>query len=41
VGIDYVLVAGRVVKDPQGFHKQVRLGEAIKNWRKADVASGK
>jgi dihydroorotase len=41
VGIDYVLVAGKVVKDPEGFHKQVRLGEAITNWRKADVASGK
>jgi len=41
VGIDYVLVAGKVVKDPQGFHKQVRLGEAITNWRKADVTSRK
>jgi dihydroorotase len=41
VGIDYVLVAGKVVKDPQGFHKQVRLGEAIANWRKADVTSRK
>jgi N-acyl-D-aspartate/D-glutamate deacylase len=41
VGIDYVLVAGKVVKDPQGFHKEVRLGEAITNWRKADVTSRK
>ena len=41
VGIDYVLVAGRVVKDPKGFHRQVRLGEAITNWRKSDVTSRK
>lgn len=41
VGIDYVLVAGRVVKDPEGFHKQVRLGEAITNWRKPAVTSRK
>jgi N-acyl-D-aspartate/D-glutamate deacylase len=41
VGIDYVLVAGKVVKDPEGFHKQVRLGEAITNWRRADVTSRK
>lgn len=39
VGIDYVLVAGKVVKDPQGFHREVRLGEAITNWRKADATS--
>jgi N-acyl-D-aspartate/D-glutamate deacylase len=41
VGIDYVLVAGRVVKDPEGFHRQERPGEAITNWRKAKAAGAK
>jgi hypothetical protein len=30
-GIDFVLVSGRVVKDPQGFRRDVRVGEAIKS----------
>jgi N-acyl-D-aspartate/D-glutamate deacylase len=30
-GIDYVLVGGRVVKDPRGFHRDVRVGEPIKS----------
>lgn len=29
-GIDYVLVAGRIVKDPQGFRRHVRAGESIR-----------
>jgi dihydroorotase len=41
VGIDYVLVAGKVVKDPEGFHKEIRLGEAITNSRKSKVESRK
>ncbi len=41
VGIDYVLVAGKVVKDPKGFHKEIRLGEAITNSRKSTVESRK
>lgn len=31
-GIDYVLVNGRVVKDPGGLHKEVRAGEAIRSF---------
>ena len=34
-GMDYVLVAGKVVKDPHGFNPQVRPGEAILNWRES------
>ncbi len=30
-GIEYVLVGGRVVLDPEGFHKDVVLGESIKS----------
>jgi dihydroorotase len=29
-GMDYVLVSGRVVKDPTGLRRQVRAGEAIR-----------
>lgn len=29
-GIDYVLVAGRIVKEPTGFRRHVRAGEAIR-----------
>jgi N-acyl-D-aspartate/D-glutamate deacylase len=29
-GIDYVLVAGQIVKDPGGFRRHVRAGEAIR-----------
>ncbi|MCL6588384.1 MAG: amidohydrolase family protein [Firmicutes bacterium] len=29
-GIDYVIVAGGIVKDPRGFHREVRNGKAIK-----------
>ncbi len=38
VGMDYVLVAGKVVKGPHGFNRQVRPGEAILNWRKSPSA---
>ena len=31
VGIDYVLVAGRVVKSPEGLHRDVRPGQPIKS----------
>lgn len=31
LGIDYVLVGGRVVKDPRGFQKDVREGRAIRS----------
>jgi N-acyl-D-aspartate/D-glutamate deacylase len=34
-GMDYVLVEGKVVKDPQGFNERVHPGEAITNWRKS------
>lgn len=37
-GMDYVLVAGQVVKDPRGFNERVRPGEAILNWRKSAAA---
>jgi N-acyl-D-aspartate/D-glutamate deacylase len=30
-GIDWVLVAGQVVKDPQGLHRDVRPGRAIRS----------
>ncbi len=29
-GIEYVLISGKVVKDPQGFRRDVRAGEAIR-----------
>ncbi|HET7842150.1 MAG TPA: amidohydrolase family protein, partial [Terriglobia bacterium] len=35
VGMDYVLVAGQVVKDPGGFNERARPGEAILNWKKS------
>ncbi|MBZ5515315.1 MAG: amidohydrolase family protein [Acidobacteriia bacterium] len=41
VGIDYVLVAGKVVKDSQGFHTAVRRGEAITNWHRPNGAPSK
>jgi dihydroorotase-like cyclic amidohydrolase len=31
VGIDYVLVLGQVVKSPDGLHKELRPGQAIKS----------
>jgi N-acyl-D-aspartate/D-glutamate deacylase len=30
-GVYYVIVAGGIVKDPQGFHREVRNGKAIKS----------
>jgi dihydroorotase len=29
-GVAYVLVGGRIVKDPRGFHRDVRAGQAIR-----------
>ncbi|MBI3998898.1 MAG: amidohydrolase family protein [Armatimonadetes bacterium] len=38
-GMEYVLVNGQVVKDPRGFHRQVRVGEGIRAvFRRAEPA---
>ena len=35
VGMDYVLVNGKVAKDSKGIYDQVHAGEAISNWHKS------